>query len=273
MKIYFAGSENKTHYRELKKHNVKYYLCSYWAIEGNKSTDGKWIFNNEDIMLDSGGFTARIQGVKIDVKRYAKFINKNDIELAINLDTNDVEETLSNQKYLEKNTNSTILPVYHLSDYNDKKYRDLILKYSEEYPFICVGGMAGGKNKRGDIQRFLDFVYSKIRTKCKVHGLGLTGVKFLHRYPLYSADSTSWISGQRVGAITDFKDGKYITVNYKDKSKVDHTHIHLVDTINNKEYKGEKNYLLRNSRGIKATMQFENYITKLWEKRGITWGS
>jgi len=271
MKIYFAGSENTTHFRELKKYNVKHYLCSYWYIEGNRSTDGKWIFNNEDIMLDSGGFTARIRGVEIDVKRYARFINKHNVKLAINLDTNDVGETLRNQEYLQKNTNAYILPVYHLSDYNNKKYRSLIERYSNEYPFICVGGMAGGNNKKEDVRRFLDYVYSKVRTKCKIHGLGLTGVKFLHRYPLYSVDSTSWLG--KFGGITDFKNGKYVSVNYKDKSKVDHTHIHLVDTINNKEYKGEKNYLLRNSRGIKAVIKFEKYITKLWKKKGITWDS
>jgi len=267
MKIYFAGSENKTHFRELKKYNVKHYLCSYWYIEGNKSTDGKWIFNDEDVMLDSGGFTARIRGVEIDVKRYAKFINKHNVKLAINLDTNNVEETLKNQKFLQENTSAYILPVYHLSDFKNKKYRYLIEKYSDEYPFICVGGMAGGNNKKEEVKMFLDYVYTKVRTKCKIHGLGLTGVKFLHRYPLYSVDSTSWLSGQRVGSITDFKNGKYVSVNYKDKSKVDHTHIHLIDT------NGEKKYLNRNARGIKAIIKFEKYITNLWKKRGITWDS
>lgn len=51
--------------------------------------------------------------MKIDVQDFVAFLNKYDVEFAFNLDTNDIEESLSNQRTLDLNTNTYIMPVYH----------------------------------------------------------------------------------------------------------------------------------------------------------------
>ena len=209
MKIYFAGTEGKKNVKMLKKIGCKHFLTSFYHLS-------KWRFEKEDdVMLDSGGFSARIRGVEINIKDYVDFINNNNVKLAINLDTNNVQETLNNQKILEAGTDAYIMPVYHLSDYKDEKYKNLIDSFIN-YPYICVGGMAGGRNKKSHIKTFLDFVFSKTQDKVKVHGLGLTGRYFMDTYPLYSVDSTSWLQFARYGSTYRVKGKQKIFLNPPD---------------------------------------------------------
>jgi hypothetical protein len=258
MIIYFAGTSKNT-LPLLKKNKVKNFLISYYYSKT------KWLFEKKDnVLLDSGGFTARIQGVNIDVKDYANYINKYDVKLAINLDTNNVEETLLNQKYLNKETNCEILPVYHLSDYKTKEHRNLVEKFANEYPYFCVGGMAGGRNKASDIKIFLDYVYSKVKDKNKIHGLGLTGVKFLDRYPLYSVDSTSWIQSVQYGLTASNMDKKIVKA-------LTHRSKKLKGTKKTEKEIKKQNYIL--GQDINHYIKLEKYYTKLWHKRGINWVS
>ena len=256
MKLYFAGGENESHKIKLDTCKVEKVLQSYYYLRGRSPQKYK------DVLLDSGGFTARIKGVEIDVKEYAGFINKNNVKLAINLDTNNVEETLENQEYLNKNTEAYILPVYHLSDFLSKEHKGLLDVFAAEYPFICVGGMAGGRSKRTDVVRFLNYVYSKIRLKCKIHGLGITGFEMLKQFPFYSVDSTSWLQGEKFGNVLQFnprRKGGFEKAFFKDKKDM------------SKIGKPIDSYKERTIHNIKELLKLENYITKLWETRNIKW--
>jgi hypothetical protein len=59
--------------------------------------------------------------MNLSVIDYANFINKysNIFTVRVNMDTSSVDETLSNQKFLETETKQKILPVYHRSDLRD----------------------------------------------------------------------------------------------------------------------------------------------------------
>ena len=242
MKIYFAGTESKKTTALLKGLGVKYFLTSFFHIN-------KWHFDKQDdVILDSGGFSARIRGVPINVYDYVKFINENKVKLAINLDTNDVKETLNNHEILEKETDAYVMPVYHLSDFKDKEHRSLIDGFILKYPYICVGGMAGGRNKKTEIINFLDYVFSKTKDKIKVHGLGLSGKYFMNKYPLYSVDSTSWLQFARYGSTYAIKDKKLKLFSKKQLKCYE-------------KYNVEAKYWIGEQR----------YYDKLWLKRGVTW--
>ena len=258
MKIYFAGTSGHN-LSLLKKHKVNNFLISYYYSKN------KWLFEKKDnVLLDSGGFTARMQGTTIGVKNYAEYINEHEVKLAVNLDTNNVQETLLNQKYLEKNTNCQILPVYHLSDYRNSEHKNLLDQYMSNYEYFCVGGMAGGRNKESSVKLFLDYVFSKTKDKCKIHGLGLTGSKFLNRYPLYSVDSTTWIDSTKYGQAIGGLDKKLcIALTHRPKKKK--------GTKKNEQEKQNENYIL--GQDIKHFINREKYYTKLWEKRNIKWDS
>jgi len=244
MKMYFAGAEPKDFFEQLQMGGVKNVLISAFSMNYKKSLKR----HNEKfdkILIDSGGYSARTRGVNVKIDDYARYINENNIKTAFNLDTNSVEETMRNQKYLEKHTGSYIIPIYHYSDYVSKTNRRLLDSFIEGYNYISIGGVAGMKlGKRAEV--LYDYVFNKTKDKTKVHGLGITSEKILEKYPFYSVDSTSWLAFSRYGNSCSIKDPRLT-----------------------KFYNKEVHYSKRNEMEIQHYLKMEKYITNLWEKRGV----
>ena len=154
-----------------------------------------------DLFLDSGAYSAKTQGVEIDMEEYIQFIhdNKECIEIYANLDViGDAKKTFQNQKIMER-AGLQPLPVFHAGE--DVKY---LLKYIEEYDYICLGGMVGSSTsalKYSLDDNFALTCDSDGMPKVKVHGFGLTSLPLILRYPWYSVDSTSWVLTGRMGSI------------------------------------------------------------------------
>ena len=241
MKLHFAGSDNCRKYNDiLVSAGAKNSLESFFMLSGQ--SDSQTRFN---YMLDSGGFVARTKGKKISVVDYATYINKNGIEAAVELDTNDCKETIRNRRYLlARCKNTEILPVYHYSDFiGGVDVRCLIKTYKR----ICVGGVAGeGLGKKAEV--LYDYIFSNTKDKVRVHGLGITAKNILSKYPFYSVDSTSWLGAARYGNMAHEK-RKEIA---KFKSKEVH---YLQNTLSEARY----------------WVKYEKYITDLWTKRGVVW--
>lgn len=245
MKIFFAGSEGESFQAVLKKAGVKNILQSYYSL-GFKNPPNTGGFEN--FLLDSGGFSARIHGIHIGVEQYADFLNKWNVKYAFNLDVMDLKTSLANQDYLIKNTNTYILPVYHGNEWINKSTRDLLDYYIECFPYIALGGMAGKENSQEDINRFLNYVFKRTYDKTMVHGLGMTGITKLQKYPVFSADSTSWLAVNKFGSSKVFS---------PEMAKVRSRSRHYLD-----KFEPELQYWLN----------FEKEITRLWERRGVKWG-
>lgn len=168
--------------------------------------------NKVQLFLDSGAFSAKSQGVKINVKDYISFIKENEkhIDVYANLDViGNPRATLRNQRIME-DAGLNPIPVFHFGE-DEEKYLKLLI---EKYNYIAIGGMV----KSGNLISFLDRVFSnyicnkKGIPKVKVHGFGLTSLKLMLRYPWYSVDSTSWVVTGRMGSIyiPRYKNGKWI---------------------------------------------------------------
>lgn len=246
MKLVFAGADGPGWVDVLKKSGAKSFLSSFYSIGCGKKapavSDADGFF-----LLDSGGYSARVHGVDIDVKKYAEFLNKYHISYAFNLDVLDLRTSLNNFYYLNKNTNTYIMPVYHGPEWRDKKTRDLIDYYVDCFPFIALGGIAGKEVSEENTKRFLSFVFNRTRDKVMVHGLGTTRLPLLQKYPFFCVDSTSWMS------MTRFASSK---VYSKEMAKV----------------RARKNRYMDNLvEDIKWWIKVEKDITRLWEKRGIVW--
>ncbi len=155
------------------------------------------------LFLDSGAFSAFTQGIEIDIYAYIDFIkrNKDIIEVYANLDViGDAKATWKNQLIME-DAGLAPLPVYHYSE--PEKY---LIRYLERgHDYIALGGLVM-KNRTG-MGRFFDHIFSnficdeKGMPKVKVHGFGMTILKYMLKYPFYSVDSTSWVLTGRMGVI------------------------------------------------------------------------
>jgi len=250
MKIFIAGTEGRWLFNVAVKH-TRNLLHSAYFLEYRIRIDHRVQACN--LLVDSGGYSARQHGHTIDVRDYAKFLNENDIKLAFNLDTNDPEETLRNQALLDAACpRCKIIPVYHYSDFVDRRWRSLIDEYTEKYDFIATGGVAGASIPEEGLQAFLRFVFSKTTDKVRVHGLGITRVEVMLRYPFYSVDSTSWLAPMKWGT-TRRRDGGIGTGKWL------------------QFYVTEVPHKRRLHEELHHVMETEKYVTSIWKSRGVDW--
>jgi len=243
MKIYFAGDGG-----ECVLENQKNVLKSYYYAKSQKKIKIK------NMLLDSGGFTAFTKGVNINIDDYIKFIKSNSNNICnyfVLDDIKDYKQTLKNQKYMESKGLKPI-PCYHANE-----PLSVLENYCKNYKYISIGGLVPYSRKKTKLIQILDNCFSIIKKyfPIKVHGLGMTNKQALERYPFYSVDSTSWLIGASLGGVSNF-----------DKSKVSLlTEYMYKDKDNKKLYKKRFQYM------IQEQLKLEQYITKLWEKRGIKW--
>ena len=142
------------------------------------------------VILDSGAYTAHRKGKKIDIDEYAEYVKKhgNEYEVCFNLDSiGNAKKSYTNWKYLQSLGVNTI-PIYHVGT-NEVFLR----KYLRENDYIGLGAIANLETT----QRLLGLshIWKTYLTDkqgmpiIKVHGLGLTAVPIMIRYPWFSVDS------------------------------------------------------------------------------------
>jgi len=177
-------------------------LLSYWYYRDHDldefarrcSIDGE----PPDMWADSGAYSAMTKGAVITCDEYAAWLHKWEhlFSAACNLDViGNSKGTMANQRTLER-LGCAVLPVYHMRDEDPKVLR----KIAAEYPYGCLGGMAGTGVPPSVCMRWM--VDSMMRVKGSEivwHGLGATGDAVLGGLPLYSVDSSSWLAGRRWG--------------------------------------------------------------------------
>jgi len=74
----------------------------------------------------------------------------------------------------------------------------------KDYDYVAIGGIVTREIKPSEYKYFTWLLNEARKENCKVHALGFTNLKGLEKYPFYSVDSTSWLSGNRFGAIYYF---------------------------------------------------------------------
>ena len=226
MKVFLAGVEHGLNiyiYKELEKEKNKKHLpilISYYYM--TKKTE-QLLPEYKNILLDSGAFTFmnNFKGkVNWDeyIKNYADFINKYDIKYFFELDIDAIEgikevERLRNK--LETLTNKKCIPVWHKS-----RGLEYWKKMTKEYDYVAIGGIVVKEIKQKEYKYFKPLLEIAKKNKCKVHGLGFTNLKLLHKYHFYSVDSTAWTSGNMFGSIYKFEKNTLKKYNKPEGKKV-----------------------------------------------------
>lgn len=158
-------------------------------------------------LLDSGAFTfmSNVKGkVNWDeyIERYAQFINQYDVKYFFELDIDSIvgiKEVERLRHKLEALTGKQSIPVWHKS-----RGKDYWLKMIKEYSYVSIGGIVTREIKPSEYKYFTWMLNKAREQNCKVHALGFTNLKGLEKYPFYSVDSTSWLSGNRFGSVYKF---------------------------------------------------------------------
>lgn len=160
----------------------------------------------KSFMLDSGAFTFFSSGKNVNwteyVKKYAQFINQYNVDLFYELDIDVLigyEKVLYYRKMLEDLTGKSPIPVWHKSRGKDNFY-----KMCEDYNYVAIGGIVSKEISPKEYDVFTPLINIAHKNNTKIHGLGFTNLKGLTKYKFDSVDSTSWVSGNRFGAIYKF---------------------------------------------------------------------
>jgi hypothetical protein len=260
MKLYFAGYSTDKEIFEVEK--AQCLLESYLLFK--KKDYKEWHLKrgllNRDLFLDSGAFSAFTRKEKIDIDEYINFIktNKNYITTYATLDViGSYELTRKNTEYMEsKDLNP--LPVFHYGSPLSELERMI-----EKYDYIALGGLVPLSMKRKKLMNWLDVCFSRIMKKkplVKVHGFGVNAFWAWKRYPFCSVDATSWLVGGKFRRIIIFENGKLNGYGKKDKN----LSLNSMNTYLN-------HYTDLNRSNVIEYLKGADYITKLWEKRGISW--
>ncbi len=218
MKVYLAGSNRDAWMsRNFYQFNR---LESFFYITDKEL---EVIKHYDSFLLDSGAFTFMNQSKKkVDwdeyIERYAEFIRTYDIKLFFELDIDvivGIKEVERLRSKLERLTNKQCIPVFHKS-----RGKEYWLRMIQEYNYVAIGGIVTKEIKPKEYPFFNWFLSEAKKNSCKVHGLGFTNIKGLHKYPFYSVDSTSWLSGNRFGSVYFFNNGKMNKVEKEAEQRV-----------------------------------------------------
>jgi len=181
-------------------------------------------------ILDSGAFTFIMskKKVKVDIDKYTEeyidFIIENKIENFFEMDVDKVygyDKVKQLRNRIESRTGRQCIPVFHMNR-GISDWRAMV----KDYKYISIG-IAGKDVGWGDSEAFYKFVMDAKNNDCKVHGLGITGMRSLKRVPFYSVDSSSWTAGNRYKTIFIFNGNEIKTRTTDLKNKRIKNHLAL----------------------------------------------
>lgn len=281
MKLYFAVSPSKYHFELIRKNNAKNVLVSYNFIKDISkllSITENWL--PENLMIDSGAFSVWANKGRIRIQSYLEFCKWTKEEVGdrtnlffVNLDVlpgeygrrptkEEVEQSASdgwdNMEYLE-NAGIPVLPVFH-----QHEPFDWLQKMMDHKEYFGISPANDVSQKMKD--EWLKKVFSVVQNKRKTHGFAVTSVKTLTQFPFYSADSSTWVTGGRYGMVPVFNQGKLRTYRYKNPKAFSK----LWHVSDSKSTGLLDDYIARTDEGVKAFIQMEEFINKVWSQRNIT---
>jgi hypothetical protein len=233
MKVFLAATSSREAMGD-ELLEIPYLLESFYSLQNEKTLKRIIKHNKENFLLDSGAFTFMSGTGKADfdeyLTKYINFINKYNIKYFFELDVDSVvgyDKVKEYRKRLEKETGKKCIPVWHKS-----RGKDEFLKMCDEYDYVAIGGIVTKEITKDQYPFFTWFLSEAHKRDCKVHGLGFTATKELHKYHFDTVDSTNWLSGGRFGQLHTFN-GRYIeSKSYKNKRAV----YKAIDSHNLKEW-------------------------------------
>lgn len=227
MDLFMAGS-TFTGLNEWMYDNGYNKLFSY---VGDKSGIKKWEAHIQEVgkestsklFVDSGAFTAWTKGAKIDTDEYIEWLNQRPyITLFGQIDsipgeinrtptkeevTVAAQSTWENYLYMRERVNNKdgLLYTFHVGE--PYEYLKQALEWTDEngehIKYIALGGMVGKPMpiKENFLHRCFDIIKHSSNPNVKTHAFGMTSLGLLKRFPITSADSTSWIMTAVTGSV------------------------------------------------------------------------
>lgn len=203
-------------------HNMLFSYLDAKAIDKYK----EMVASHGKLFIDSGAFSAWTKGKVIDVDAYIKWINdradyidlygqidvipgdRNSGKLPSHEEVREAaQKTWENYLYMRPKMKKPegLLYTFHVGE--PIEFLKQALEWTDEngnyIPYIALGGMVGKTAEVRDrfLEQCFDVIMKSSNPNVKVHAFGMTDRNLLMKYPITSADSTSWIMTGAVGSI------------------------------------------------------------------------
>lgn len=226
MKCYLAGTYSRMHCVESAMNlflagipgNAKRFVIADQMLDEKKlyilesfvyvdETTTRLIPYFKGFLLDSGAFTFMQQSPgstdwEAYVHKYADYINANKVTQFFELDIDvlvGIKKVEQLRNLLEKLTGKQPIPVWHKG-----RGKDYFLGMAKDYKYIAIGGIVTKEILPVEHKYFPWFIDKAHEAGAKIHGLGYTNLRGLHRNHFDSVDSTSWLYGNRGGFVYRF---------------------------------------------------------------------
>lgn len=256
-------------------------LLSYWFFETvqNKMNFQGMMSSNREMYLDSGVFSARKSDYTIPLSNLLRFYHQYSSvwNWVFSLDQGTLKEQYVNFRTQIKASVPTI-GIYHAW-----MPIEMIDRFAEHTNYIAVSGyISGGFNKSPDLvlaylDRIFEYIHSRNLWPLKVHILGCELSELLTRYPFYSCDASTLSSAYRFGKLQKFDpiQGKIIGCRPKDNLQRalkigGSSTINYIRSGTSKEEWSERRKTLIYQAAY-ARHEYQKYLTKYWENKGIIW--
>lgn len=228
MYLFFAGSENQSHKHKLQRSKAKNVLLSYYYFRKRKIDIEEYFESFDRVTLDSGAFTLlesaqkRHKIINHDeyVEEYINFIKKYkgrffwvaNYDLGIAIGEKKVREY--NEEFRRQlEPEQRVCYVAH--DYTIPYIN--LEEYFNLYDFVGIS--SNYKGEKNDIG-YLALTYNlSLRHRKLVHGFAMTNFVSMTNYPLYSADSTTYLGAHKYGSTYVWNGSYFETWDYTQKHR------------------------------------------------------
>lgn len=251
--LYLAGTENRVVLDYLIEKNNMPKLFN--QISERKAVnlwidtirEGKY---TQPLFVDSGAYLTYSRGQEVNVDDYLDYVNSNidAIGLFAQVDKipgefrklKTVEQVAeapdiswNNYLYMRERTKepNKLLPVFHRRE--DFKWLWQMLEWKDDkgdhIPYIAIAPTTDTSTyeKNDWFNRVFEIIKKSSNPEVKTHAFGVTNLKLLETYPIYSADSTTWIRSAAFGSIIT-KWGNILVSGVVDNRKGHINHQHPV---------------------------------------------
>jgi hypothetical protein len=170
--------------------------------------------NKVRLFIDSGAFTNFTQQkevVKLDDYMHFLKEHKSIIWNYINLDKIGCSETSQHNLKVLEGAGYNPIPVFTKATHKQtpsERFKSLY-ELQKDYEYICLGGIAGGLNKKNNLHYLYQCCHYLNKWRTKYHILGCGNTKILKLIKPYSADSSASSICAAYGYISLYFNGKF----------------------------------------------------------------
>lgn len=292
--LYFAGSFTQESNDYIKQRKG----CRLYSFANDKKAIDDWSANKQGtkLLIDSGAYSVFKSGAKVNIDNYIEWLNEKSVNFKHFIQLDDIPGEFGRPATLEEVKISPVkswtsylymrcrlkeplklLPVFHNGE--DYSYLKQMLEYKDDLgniPYICLAPMHNvTRRERYDfVERCFNIIKSSSNPHVKVHLLGVTIVDILEKYPITSADSTSWIqTAINGGIITPF--GVFV-VSEKSEEKTKHykslpeaVQKKLEEYVTSQGFKMEELANNTNLRGVFNLKYFQDWVEHYERKEAV----